>query len=71
MTDNKLLQCNKDGIKRALKWVRQVADGLKYIHVKKFFHLNITTENVVITESHDAKITNFHWLCSRRAFNKK
>lgn len=71
MTDNKLLQRHKDGIKRALKWVRQVADGLKYIHVKKFFHLNITTENVVITESDDAKITNFHWLCSRRAFNKK
>lgn len=71
MSDNKLLQRSKDGITRVLKWMKHVADGLKYIHKKNFFHLNISTENVVITENDNAKITNFHWLCSKRAFNKK
>lgn len=69
--EQKLLKKRQDGMTMALKWVKEVANGLMYLHKKNLFHLNISTENIVITDNDIAKITNFHFICSRKAFNKK
>lgn len=66
-----IIKSKEDGITKAIKWMTQIAEGLQYIHLKNFVHLNICTENIVITEKENAKITNFHYLCSRKAFSAK
>lgn len=71
MTENKVLRSSDDGLRRVIKWMKQTAEGMNYMHFKNCFHLNISTENVVITEKDNAKISNFHWICSRQAFNIK
>lgn len=71
IVQNGFLNNSADGINRAIKWTTQIAEGMKYLHMKDIFHLNLTTDNVVITEDDHAKITNFHYLCSKSKFQQK
>lgn len=71
IVQNNFLNNSADGINRAIKWITQIAEGMKYLHTKDFFHMNLTTDNVVITEDDRAKISNFHWMCSKSKFQQK
>lgn len=68
---NNFLKNSTDGMGRVIKWMKEITEGIKYMHLKNLYHLNISTENIVITEKDQAKIANFHWICSKEKFNEK
>lgn len=71
INQNSFLKNSTDGMCRVIKWIKEIAEGIKYMHRKNFYHLNICTENIVITDKDQAKIRNFHWICSSKKFNEK
>lgn len=69
--ENNFLKNTSDGINRVIKWITHIAEAMKYIHNKNLYHLNLTEDNIVITEKDQAKIRNFHWICSKDKFQQK
>ena len=46
---------------KSAKYVRQLADALKYCHSKKVIHRDIKPENLLMDLKGDLKIADFGW----------
>lgn len=42
-----------------VKWMKQAASGLDYLHEKKVVHRDLKTENVLLTQTEDIKLADF------------
>lgn len=47
--------------KRAAQYIAQLADALKYCHLKKVIHRDIKPENLLIGGNGEVKIADFGW----------
>lgn len=51
-----------DAIRRITKWMKEAAEGLRYLHESGYQHLNICSENITVTEDDIVKIKDFQYL---------
>lgn len=69
--NSEAFKCSKQAPMFLPKWLKDIVEGLKYIHSKKFTHTNITTNNILIQDTLTATITDFHFLnASNKASNR-
>lgn len=62
LVSDKKFKTNTDAIRKITKWFKEAAAGFQYLHESGYKHLNISSENIVITKDGTAKIKNFHYL---------
>ncbi|KAL9963754.1 hypothetical protein ACROYT_G027290 [Oculina patagonica] len=48
---------NEEVRRKVLHWAMQILDALRYVHGQGFVHQNLKLENVLLTQSDDAKLT--------------
>ncbi|XP_022794816.1 cyclin-dependent kinase 1-like [Stylophora pistillata] len=41
------------------KWMKQIADALRFLHKKRIVHGDLKPDNVLLTGSHDVKVADF------------
>ncbi|ORY33754.1 kinase-like domain-containing protein [Naematelia encephala] len=58
---NHLARSGRFSEKRASGYIRQVADGLAYLHTKNVIHRDIKPENLLLSLNGDIKIADFGW----------
>lgn len=62
LTADKKFKGNPDALRKITKWLKEAAAGLQYLHESGYNHLNISSENIVITKDGTAKIKDFQYL---------
>ena len=49
---------------KSVKWVKEVSEGMVYLHQQNYAHLDLKTNNVLIDEDDNALIADFDSITS-------
>lgn len=62
---------NKEALNEAKRFLRGILEGIVYLHDKSFSHLNISTKNVLLSESHQVVIAELKSMGSVAEISKE
>lgn len=63
--EDKLFRKDTQALRRIVNWLKEVTDAIQYLHSTGYTHLNIQSQNMIISKNDVLQISDFHYVSSR------